>query len=61
MWRRWVEGQFPVEGMMHLPLPPSVPPVRPAARAAAVAKVGPKAAPKPHSKKGPQVTVWQLV
>ena len=46
-WRGWVEGQFHVEGMMHLPPPPSVPPVRPAAPAGAVVKAVPKAAPKP--------------
>ena len=27
-WRHWVEGQSPVEGMMHLPPLPNVPPVR---------------------------------
>ena len=27
-WRRWVEEQFPVGGMLHLPQPPSVLPVR---------------------------------
>ena len=30
-WRRWVEEQFPLGMMRHLPQPPSVPPVRPAA------------------------------
>ena len=30
-WRRWVEEQFPVGGMLHLPQPSSVPPVRPVA------------------------------
>ena len=56
-WRRWVEGQFFAEGMLHLPQPPSVPPVRPAAPAVAVVKAAPKAAPKPLPKKG---VVWQL-
>ena len=36
-WRRWMEEQFPVGGMLHLPQPPGVPPVRPAAPPAAVA------------------------
>ena len=42
-WRRWVEEQFPVGGMLHLPQPPSVPPVRPAASPAAAARPAPKA------------------
>ena len=45
-WRRAVEGQFPVGGMLHLPQPPSVPPVRPVASLAAAARPAPKAAPK---------------
>ena len=52
-WRRWVEEQFPVGGMLHLPQPPGVLPVRPAAPPAAVAKPVPKTAPKPPPKKGP--------
>ena len=52
-WRRWVEGQFPVGGMLHVPHPPGVPPVRPAAPPAALAKAVPKAAPKPPPKKSP--------
>ena len=52
-WRRWVEEQFPVGGMLHLPQPPSVPPVRPAASPAAAAKQAPKAAPKPPPKRSP--------
>ena len=52
-WRRWVEEQFPVGGMLHLPQPPSVPPVRPAAPPAAAAKPAPKAAPKPPPKRSP--------
>ena len=52
-WRRWVEEQFPVGGMLHLPQPPSVPPVRPAAPPAAAARQAPKAAPKPPPKRGP--------
>ena len=51
-WRRWVEEQFPVGGMLHLPQPPSVPPVRPAAPPAAAARHAPKAAPKPPPKRG---------
>ena len=51
-WRRWVEEQFPVGGMLHLPQPPSVPPVRPAATSAAAAKPAPKAAPKPPPQYG---------
>ena len=51
-WRRWVEEQFPVGGMLHLPQPPSVPPVRPAAPPAAAARQAPKAAPKPPPKRG---------
>ena len=46
-WRQCVEGQFPVEGMLHLPPPPSVPPVRPATPVVFVAKAVPKAEPKP--------------
>ena len=52
-WRRWVEEQFPVGGMLHLPQPPSVPPVRPAASPAAAARPAPKAAPKPPPKRSP--------
>ena len=52
-WRRWVEEQFPVGGMLHLPQPPSVPPVRPAAFPAAAARPAPKAAPKPPPKRSP--------
>ena len=52
-WRRWVEEQFPVWGMLHLPQPPSVPPVRPAAPPAAAARPAPKAAPKPPPKRSP--------
>ena len=52
-WRRWVEEQFPVGGMLHLPRPPGVPPVRPAAPPAAVAKPVPKTAPKPPPKNSP--------
>ena len=52
-WRRWVEEQFPVGGMLHLPQPPSVPPVRPAAPAAVAARPAPKAAPKPPPKRSP--------
>ena len=51
-WRRWLEEQFPVGGMLHLPQPPSVPPVRPAAPPAAAARQAPKAAPKPPPKRG---------
>ena len=50
-WCRWVEEQFPVGGMLHLPQPPSVPPVRPAAPPAAVAKPVRKVAAKPPPKK----------
>ena len=52
-WRRWVDEQFPVGGMLHLPQPPGVPPVRPAAPPAAAAKQAPKAAPKPPPKRSP--------
>ena len=52
-WRRGVEEQFPVGGMLHLPQPPSVPPVRPAASPAAAARPAPKAAPKPPPKRSP--------
>ena len=52
-WRRWVEEQFPVGGMLHLPQPPSVPPVRPAASPAAAARPAPQAAPKPPPKRSP--------
>ena len=52
-WRRWVEEQFPVGGMLHLPQPPSVPRVRPAASPAAAARQAPKAAPKPPPKRRP--------
>ena len=46
-WRRWVQGQFPVEGMMHLPPPPCVPPFRPTAPVVAVVKAVLKVASKP--------------
>ena len=52
-WRRRVEGQFPVRGMLPLPQPPSVPPGRPAATPAAAAKPAPQAAPKPPPKRSP--------
>ena len=52
-WRRWVEEQFPVGGMRHLPQPPGMPTVRPAAPPAAVAKPVPKTAPKPPPKRSP--------
>ena len=45
--RRWVEGQFRVEGAMHVPPPPSVPQVRPAAPVVFVAKAVQKGVPKP--------------
>ena len=51
--RRWVEEQFPVGGMLHLPQPASLPPVRPAASPAAAARQAPKAAPKPPPKRSP--------
>ena len=52
-WRRWVEEQFPVGGMLHLLQPPSVPPVRPAASPSAAAKPASQAAPKPPPKRSP--------
>ena len=52
-WRRWVEEQFPVRGMLHLPQTPSVPLVRPTAPPAATARQAPKAAPKPPPKRSP--------
>ena len=52
-WRRWVEEQFPVQGMLHLPQPPGVPPVRLAAPPAAAARSAPKAEPKPPPKRSP--------
>ena len=52
-WRRWVEEQFPVGGMLHLPQPRSLPPVRPAASPAAAARPAPKAAPKSSPKRSP--------
>ena len=52
-WRRWVEGQFLVGGMLHLPQPPSVQPVLPAASPAAAAKPAPQAAPKLPPNKNP--------
>ena len=51
-WRRLVEEQFHVRGMLHPPQPCSVLPVRPAAATIAVANVDPKGAPKPPPKKG---------
>ena len=51
-WRRWLEEQFPVGGMLQLPQPPSVPPVRPVAPPAAAARQAPKAARKPPPKRG---------
>ena len=56
-WRRWVEEQFPVGGMLHLPQPPSVPPVGPAASSAAAARSAPKAAPKPPPKRSPPLSM----
>ena len=56
-WRRWVEEQFPVGGMLHLPQPPSVPPVRPAASPAAAARPAPKVAPKPPPKRSPRLSM----
>ena len=52
-WRRWVEEQFSLGGMLHPPQPPGVPPVRPAAPPAAAARPAPKAAPKPPPKRSP--------
>ena len=52
-WRRWVEEQFPVGGMLHVLQPPSVPPVRPAASLAVAARQASKAAPKPPPKRSP--------
>ena len=52
-WRRCVEEQFPVGGMLHLPQPPSLPPVRPASSPAAAARRAPRAAPKPPPKRSP--------
>ena len=52
-WRRWLEEQFSVGGMLHRPQPPSVPPVLPAASPAAAARQAPKAAPKPPPKRSP--------
>ena len=52
-WRRWVEEQFPMGGMLHLLQQPGVPPVRPTSPPAAVAKPVPKTAPKPPPKKSP--------
>ena len=52
-WRRWVEEQFPVGGMLHLLQPPSVPPVRPAASLAAAARQAPIAAHKLPPKRSP--------
>ena len=51
--RHWVEEQFPVGGMLHLPQPPSMPLVRPAASPAAAARPAPKAVPKPPPKRSP--------
>ena len=51
-WRRWVEEQFSVKGMLHLLQPPSVPPVQLATTLAAAARQAPKAAPKPPPKRG---------
>ena len=56
-WRRWVEEQFPVGGVLHLPQPPSVPPVRPAAPPAAAARQAPKAAPKQPPKRGRRLSM----
>ena len=52
-WRRWVEEQFPVGGMLHPLQPPSVPPVRPAASPAAAASLAPQVAPQPPPKRSP--------
>ena len=52
-WRRWVEEQIPLGGMLHLPQPAIVPPVRPAAPPAAAARPAPKAAPMPPRNRSP--------
>ena len=52
-WRRWLEEQFLVGGMLHLPQPPGVPQVRPTAPPAAAATPVPKTAPKLPPKKSP--------
>ena len=52
-WRRWVEEQFPVGGMLHLPQPPGPPPVQLAATQGAAAKPVAKTAPKPPPKRSP--------
>ena len=44
-----------MEGMTHLPPPPSVPLIRPAALVVAMAKAVRKAAPKPPTKMGVSV------
>ena len=51
-WRRSVEEQFALGGMLHLLHPPTLPPASPAAPTAAVSKAVPKAAPQPLLKKG---------
>ena len=59
-WRRWVDEQFPVGGMLHLPQPPSVPPVRPAAPPAAAAKQGPESGAPAAAQEEPPASVWRL-
>ena len=56
-WRRWVEEQFPVGGMLHLPQPPSVPPVRPAAPPAAAAKPAQRQRPSRHPRGAPHLSM----
>ena len=59
-WRRWVEEQFPVGGMLHLPQPPSVPPIRPAAPPAAAARPAPKGSAQAATREEPPTSVWRL-
>ena len=56
-WRRWVEEQFPVGAMLHLPQPPSVLPVRPTAPPAAAAKPAPRQRPSRHPRGAPHLSM----
>ena len=57
-WRRWVEDQFPVGGMLHLPQPPSMPSPRPAAPPGRRGKAGSEGSAKAASQEEPPPPAW---
>ena len=58
-WRRWVEEQFPVGGMLHLPQPPSVP-----GTACGIpgrgSEAGPESSAHAAAQEEPPASVWRL-